>query len=108
VPWALPPAPYDRMRNDPVSRALRDDYVAFNLAAISRVMLHTTALAFGDQSLAELIRTQLHNLTPLIMHLTRIIPHVVVQELSDEDDVPEILPQAADLAVENAEKAWRD
>ncbi len=43
---------YDKVRKDPVSRMLRDDYTALNMAAISYTMLHTTALAFHDQSVA--------------------------------------------------------
>ena len=38
----------DRVRNDGASKALRDDYTAFNHLAIAYTMLHTTAMAFKD------------------------------------------------------------
>jgi hypothetical protein len=95
---------YDKVRKDPVSRALRDDYVALNQAAISCTMLHTTALAFSDEPLAELSKNQLNELTPLIMRLTEIIPHVVIQELQDED--ASVRHEAADLASKAGQEAW--
>ena len=38
----------DNMREDGFAKALRDDYTAYNLLAISYTMLHTTAMAFED------------------------------------------------------------
>jgi hypothetical protein len=97
---------YDKVRKDPVSRALRDDYVAFNHAAISYLMLHTTALAFGDEALAEVTRKHLAALTPLIMRINEIIPHVVTAELQDEGDAP-VRREAADLAVKHGQEVWQ-
>src|SRR3954468_14562752 len=39
----------DLIRTEGISKSLRDDYAAFSLAAISYSMLHTTALALGNQ-----------------------------------------------------------
>ena len=75
---------YDKVRKDPVSRMLRDDYTALNMASFSYTMLHTTALAFHDEPVASLALKHLQDLTPLIMHLNEVVPHVVVKELQDE------------------------
>jgi ferritin-like metal-binding protein YciE len=97
---------YDKVRKDPVSRALRDDYVAFNHAVISYTMLHTTALAYGDEPLAQTAESHLKALTPLIMRVYEIIPPVVMTELQDEPDKP-IRREAADLAVQHGREAWQ-
>ncbi len=44
---------YDKVRKDTASRALRDDYTALSLAAISYTMLHTTALGLSQGTTAE-------------------------------------------------------
>src|SRR5688572_11919936 len=40
----------DLMREDGVAKALRDDYTAYSLLAISYTMLHTTAMALEDSA----------------------------------------------------------
>ncbi|MBV9490175.1 MAG: hypothetical protein JO069_10685 [Verrucomicrobia bacterium] len=97
---------YDKVRKDPVSRALRDDYVAFNHAAISYTMLHTTALAYGDEPLSQLTQEHLNSLTPIIMRITEIIPHVVLAELQDEGDAP-VRRDVADMAAKHGQEAWQ-
>ena len=52
----------DKVRPDTVSTALRDDYTALNLAAISYSMLHTTGLALSSRPTADLAATHLRNL----------------------------------------------
>lgn len=95
---------YDKVRKDPVSRMLRDDYVAFNLASISYTMLHTTALAFRDQPLADLALSQLKELTPLIIHANEIVPPAVAAELRDE---PGADTSVGAQAVQNTQRAWQ-
>lgn len=97
---------YDKVRKDPVSRGLRDDYIAFNHAVVSYTMLHTTALAYGDEPLAETAQNHLKALTPLIMRVYEIIPHVVITELQDEPDAP-VRRDAADLALQHGREAWQ-
>lgn len=97
---------YDKVRKDPVSRGLRDDYVAFNHAVISYTMLHTTALAYGDESLAETAQNHLKSLTPLIMRVYEIIPYVVMTELQDESQTP-VRREAADVSLQRGREAWQ-
>ena len=44
---------YDKVRDDKVSRMIRDNYTATSLAAISYHMLHTTALGLKNQEVAQ-------------------------------------------------------
>lgn len=95
---------YDKVRKDTASRALRDDYTALSLAAISYTMLHTTALGLRQGATAELALRQLKDLTPLLVELSQILPHIVLRELSFEGyDVETGLDQQA---IRNTQEAW--
>ena len=95
---------YDKVRKDPLSRMLRDDYTALNMASFSYVQLHTTALAFHDESDAKLALQHLQDIVPLIILLNEIIPHVVVKELQDEGPID---TGVAATAVSNTQHAWK-
>jgi ferritin-like metal-binding protein YciE len=94
----------ENMRTDPVSKNLRDDYTALNLAAVSYTMLHTIGQALMDQQTADLAAAFLSDYTPLITEINEVIPEVVVSELRDETEVLE--PDAAQRAVERTQQAW--
>ena len=96
---------YDKVRKDPVSRMLRDDYTALNLSSISYTMLHTTGLAFHDHVVADLALSHLQQLTPLIMRYNEIIPNVVAAELQDEG--PGIDASVGSEAIDNTQAAWK-
>lgn len=96
---------YSRVRGeDPVSRNLRDNYASLSLASISYTMLHTTALALGETRLSELALQHLRDLTPVIVSLSRCIPTVVAQELSEEGKV--LFPTAGQEAIRSTQQAW--
>lgn len=95
---------YDKVRKDPVSRMLRDDYTALNMASFSYTQLHTTGLAFHDEPVAKLALQHLNDLTPLIMRLNEVVPHVVVKELQDEGPID---TSVAPTAVSNTQHAWK-
>ncbi len=95
---------YDKVRKDPLSRLLRDNYTALNMASFSYVQLHTTALAFHDESTAKVALEHLQDLVPLIIHLNEIIPHVVVKELQDEGPID---TSVAATAISNTQHAWK-
>jgi ferritin-like metal-binding protein YciE len=96
---------YDKVRKDTVSRMLRDDYTALNLAAVSLTMLHTTALAVHHQTTADLALRNLKEITPLVMELGMVIPHVVVRELAEDGRAYDAA--IAQQAVRNIEQAWQ-
>jgi len=95
---------YDKIRKDTASRALRDDYTAISLAAISYTMLHTTALGLRQGATADVALRHLQDLTPLIMELSEVIPTIVLKELSFEGY--EIETGLAQQAVRNTQQTW--
>ena len=94
----------EKMRTDPISKNLRDDYVVLNLAAIGYTMLHTTGQALMDQEIADVAATYLMEYTPLITDINEVIPVVVVGELTDETEM--IDPDAAERSIQRTQQAW--
>jgi ferritin-like metal-binding protein YciE len=95
---------YDKVRKDTASRALRDDYTALSLAAISYTMLHATALGLNQGMTAQIALSNLKDLTPLIVELSQVIPPVVVKELTLEGYSME--PGVGQQAARNTHEAW--
>jgi len=77
----------DAVRTHQTSKNLRDDYTAGSLAAISYVMLQTTALACGDQESATLAETQRAETVKMLDWITKTMPTVTVRDLQAERDV---------------------
>jgi uncharacterized protein YukE len=95
---------YDKVRSKQVSRMLRDDYTALNLAAISYTMLHTTALALNDRMTADVALRNLKDITPLVTQINEVIPQVVAREL--REDHPSISTTSGQEATRNTQEAW--
>lgn len=74
----------DRVRTEANSKALRDDYAAFSLAAISYSMLFTTATGLGDDSTATIAQRNLEDYAGAIMRINEIMPQVVANELAKD------------------------
>jgi ferritin-like metal-binding protein YciE len=94
----------EKVRTDPVSKNLRDDYTVLSLAAVSYTMLHTTGQALMDQQTADLAASYLADYTPLIAELSEVVPVVVVSELGDETELLD--PDAARRAIKSTQEAW--
>lgn len=97
----------DKIRTEGVSKSLRDDYTAFNLAAISYTMLHVTATALGDQATANLAKNGLESYAGAVQEINHLIGEIVVDELKNDDHL--IVDQNA--AQENramVDKAWQE
>ena len=95
----------DLIRTEGLPKNLRDDYTAFSLANIGYVMLHTTALAFEDQEVADLAHQHLRDYTDAVIRLNNLIPAAVVRFLEQQG-----LPVRADISSEVNEKvaqAWK-
>ena len=95
----------EKVRTDPVSKNLRDDFTVLSLAAVSYTMLHTTGQALRDQGTADLAAEYLGDYTPLLTDINEAIPDVVVSELHDETEVLD--PGAAERARERTQQAWQ-
>ncbi|MEO8604760.1 MAG: DUF892 family protein [bacterium] len=97
---------YDKLRSDgTVSRTLRDDYAAISFAIVSYEMLHTTALAMREPTVAELALKHLADFAPLIMTLSETLPHVLVEELLSGGKIAADT-SVANSAARNTREAW--
>ena len=95
----------DLVRTEGLPKNLRDDFTAFNLANISYVMLHTTALALDDQEVAELAHQHFRDYTDAVIRFNNLVPAAVVRYLQQEG-----LPAREDIVQQvsrNVEAAWR-
>ena len=97
----------DKIRAEGVSKALRDDYTAFNHAAISYTMLHATALALGDQSTANMAARGLRGYASAIQEINHIIADVVIWELQ-KDDHTLANPGAATENKQAVDTIWKE
>jgi ferritin-like metal-binding protein YciE len=98
----------DKVRTDTVSKALRDDYTAFNLAAISYTMLQTTALAVNDKKTAELAAKGLKGYASAVQEINHLIPAVVVEELQAENRIPDASPGVVAEVRASLDKIWKE
>ena len=97
----------DQVRDETVSRMVRDDLAALNFAAACYQMLHTTALAMHDKPVADLALKHLEDFAPLIMDLSQVLPSVVLSELARDGKVAADASVAAEAA-RNARNAWQE
>jgi ferritin-like metal-binding protein YciE len=72
------------VRTEGISKALRDDYAAFSLAAISYSMLHTTSLALGNNQVPDLAERHLTDYAGAIERINEVMPGVVERELAKD------------------------
>ncbi len=80
----------DKVRTEANSKALRDDYAAFGLAAISYSMLFTTSSGLGDSRVAAMAKRNLQDYAGAVIRINEVMPQVVVNELrKDGHDVQE-------------------
>jgi hypothetical protein len=94
----------DMVRQEKVSKMLRDDYTALHLAAMGYTMLHTTGLGLREQQTADLALRMLKDVTPVLVRISELISNVVIRELAN--DVEGIDLSAADQARRNTQEAW--
>ena len=95
---------YDKVRSAPASRMLRDDYTAISLATASYTMLHTAALGWDNDEIADLAQSHLSDLTPILVRLSEVLARVTASELGAEHESYDA--SVADQAVENTQKTW--
>lgn len=94
----------DNARSDTVSKMVRDDYTSLSMITIGYTMLHTHALADGEESLAELTEKHLRKCTNLITEISKVIPLAVANEIIDNRERAEEIGQRA---LDNTQKAWK-
>lgn len=91
--------------NRRVNLMLRDDYSALHLITMSNTLLHTAALAFDAQEVADTALQHLKDLAPLVITISDLLPELIAQELHYQN--PSIDPTVGQKALRNAKQAWR-
>jgi ferritin-like metal-binding protein YciE len=97
----------DKMRSDSVSKALRDDYTAYNHVAIAYTMLHTTAMALGDAATQSFAEQGLRTYAAMVQELNHLIPEAVVEDLKGNADVPSVDTSVAGACRQIVDGIWR-
>lgn len=96
----------DRVRgSQPLSRNLRDTYVAMSMLAMAYTATHAYGMTIGEERIARVSQQHLKDITPLLVDISKVLPEVVVEEIAAESDFvtdQEIAPQA----VANTQRAW--
>lgn len=95
---------YGKVREDPVSRMVRDDIIALNVSSVSYGMLLTLGLAIGHAECADLAGNGLSATPPLIVRLTDLLPEIVATELAE--NAPLTNPAAVQLAQAHIRDSW--
>lgn len=97
---------YGKFREHPLSRIVRDDRVAMNVAETSYAMLYTLALGIGHVRTAEVALDGLNATAPLVLQLTDLLPGIIIDELSQ--DGPLENPEIERTVVDAIHSAWTD
>lgn len=73
----------DAVRPAETAKAIRDDYTFFSQLGISWLMLYTTATSLADRETAALAERGYNDTARMAMHVDRILPTIVVEELRE-------------------------
>lgn len=95
----------DKVRPEAVSKSVRDDYTAFNLAAMGYHMLYGTALMLGFPKTAQLAERHHKAYTDMVQDINQIVLDVVAWELRKDGHT--IDDRAMDRATETMNEDWR-
>ena len=96
----------DKVRPEAMSKCLRDDYAAFNLAAISYHMLYGTALMLGQNETASIAERHHRAYTDAVQDINQIVLSVVAHELKKDGHVVD--ERAMDRATETMNQDWKE
>ncbi|MET0790187.1 MAG: hypothetical protein ABW061_01585 [Polyangiaceae bacterium] len=94
----------DAVRPAETAKAIRDDHTYFNHLGISWLMLYTTATSLADRETAALAERGYQDTTRMIMHVDRILPTIVVEELRENKRLSPLDVQ--DQTREMVKNAW--
>jgi ferritin-like metal-binding protein YciE len=97
----------DKVRKDNVAKSLRDDYTAYNFAAISYTMLHTTAMAVNDKQTASFAEQGLRTYAGLVQKINHVMPAAVLHDLEENPDMPVDRSQITEQCRKMIDDAWK-
>ncbi|MES2660586.1 MAG: hypothetical protein V4689_18315 [Verrucomicrobiota bacterium] len=95
---------YGKIREHPVSRMVRDDIIALDVASVGYGMLLTLGLSIGDEACTALAGRGVDETPPLIIRLTDLLPLIVAGELAA--DAPLANPSAVQVATARIRDSW--
>ena len=96
----------EQIKTESVDKALRNDFVACNLAAVNYSMLHTTAIALENEGVAAFAAQGLRTYATLIAEINAELPGAVVRELVGADSATPIDANAAAIASSQQQGLW--
>lgn len=73
------------VRSSETVKSIRDDYTFISQLGIAWLMLHTTASSLGDDETTRLAERGYADTAKMIMHIDRIMPKIVVEELREDE-----------------------
>lgn len=94
----------DKVRNDTVSKMLRDDYTALGMIASGYTMLNTAAITAEHDELANFSRESLQTIAQLITETSQVLPFIVADELTDN---AEDALSVGEESLGQTQKAWK-
>ncbi|MGI8486834.1 MAG: hypothetical protein ACR2OU_21575 [Thermomicrobiales bacterium] len=97
----------DKMRDDSASKALRDDYTAYNHLAIAYTMLYTTSLAMKDSATCDFAKQGLETYAGLVQDINTLMPAAVVADLQSNEKEPQVDTNVVSEARAAIDKAWK-
>lgn len=97
----------DRVRDDSVSKALRDDFTAFSHTAMAYTMLHATAMALKDTATEAFAAEGLRTYASLVQEVNQVISEAVVLDLQDNDDYEHVDTSVIEHCREFINQAWK-
>ncbi len=92
-------------RKTKVTKWLRDDYTALNLAAMSYTLLHATAVGLGDAATAAVAKQGLTDYARSVMQINQCIPDVVLGELTEDGET--VQTGAAETIRRQTNEVWK-
>jgi len=98
----------DRMRNDSVAKALRDDYTALNHLAIAYSMFHTTSMALNHDEGKRVAGEGLRTCARLIQKINHAMPQAVMEDLAKNKDVAVVDPLVVEECRKEIDQIWKE
>ncbi len=95
---------FDIARQHSLSHMVRDNTVAMNLASLNYGMLLTLATSLEHKRCEELARASLQDCPGFVLQLTKLLPGIFIEEISNECPVPN--PGAAESVEQLMRESW--
>ena len=96
---------YNRMRDYPETRALRDNYTALSLLAASLTSLKTYGLMLGKEDVSKMAYDMLAEICPLIMEFSHKMPEIIARETAEREGLL-YKQEVADRVTNAVKRCW--